>query len=274
MSQQRPFILLTNDDGINSPGLLAAVSALNDLGELLVAAPSTQQTGMSRSAPRPDNARVMPESIQVDGREVTVYAVPGSPAQAVLYAVLFLARRLPDLVVSGINYGENVGGSTTASGTVGAALEAALLGVPTLAVSLETTKDYHYRHGPGVDWGTAVENVRRFATMLLTHEMPFDVDVLNVNIPGDATPDTPWRITRQSRQAYYEVFGSGAQGQPQLDHLDYRVTIHWDALEADSDVSAFAKDRVIAVTPLSVDLTSRTDLAALEKLLRTPTVGD
>jgi 5'/3'-nucleotidase SurE len=92
----------------------------------------------------------------------------GSPAQCVLYGVLDCARRTPDLVVSGINYGENLGNSTLVSGTVGAALQGGDMGIPSLAVSLETKKEYHYNHGQDVDWRAAMHWLRVFAQQALS----------------------------------------------------------------------------------------------------------
>lgn len=263
-----PLILVTNDDGLQSPGLLAAAEALADLGELLIVAPATQQTGMGRSSPIVTNGVVTQSVLRVNGRNLPAYAVPGSPAQSVMYGVLALAERRPALAVAGINYGENVGLSTTASGTVGAALEAAVYGVPALAVSLETVKAYHYNHGGDVDWQVAAGITAQFAAMLLSDRMPFDVDVLKVDVPADATDETPWRLTHQSRQRYYETFRVNASPLPELGHFDYQITIDQATLEPDSDVYAFAVDRVVSVTPLSIDLTSRADFPALRTLLQ------
>jgi 5'-nucleotidase len=279
LSVERPLILLTNDDGIDSPGLVAAAEGLYDLGELLIVAPATQQTGMGRSSPpvADEDGTVNEVLLHVLGYPVKAYALTGSPAQAVTYGILVIAGRRPDLVVSGINYGENLGTSVTVSGTVGAALEAAEYGVPGLAVSLETIKEYHYDLGTDVNWTAATYFTGVFAQALLPspHEagqgrnLPFDVDVLKVDVPADATPETAWRVTRQSRQAYYEVFRAADQpANGNLVRLDYDVRVDWPSVHPDSDIHAFAKDRLVAVTPLSRELTSRTDLVDLERLLR------
>jgi 5'-nucleotidase len=266
---RRPLILVTNDDGITSPGLLAAIAAVTDLGDLMVVAPSVQQSGMGRSAPVPRTGEFVSEShLQANGQQVPAFAVPGSPAQAVVYAVVVLAPRKPDLVISGINYGENLGNQVTGSGTVGAALEAAALGIPALAVSLETDKAYHYRHGADVPWGTAVDVTRRFAQVLLGGVLAPDVDVLNINVPADATPETTWRLTSISRQQYYDVFPIRRSPRPELTDLDYRVVIDRDTLEPGSDIHAFSIERAISVTPLSIDLTSRIRLADLAEMVR------
>ncbi len=143
MSNTKPQILLTNDDGILSPGLWAAAASLSRLGFVTVTAPRDQASGMGRSLPNTSDGIIEEKRVQVNGQEWTVYSVGGSPAQTVLYGVLDVMKRTPDLVVSGINYGENVASGVTISGTVGAALEGSALGIPSLAVSLEADEKYH-----------------------------------------------------------------------------------------------------------------------------------
>jgi 5'-nucleotidase len=265
----RPLILLTNDDGIASPGLAAAAEAVSDLGELLIVAPSTQQTGMGRATPAITGGAVSEETVHALSRDLAAYAVSGSPAQAVIYGVIVLAPRRPDLVISGINHGENPGTCVTSSGTVGAALQAAEFGIPGLAVSLETTKAHHYEYAREVNWSGAMHYARYFARALLQEQLPFDVDVLKIDVPCDATSETPWRITRLSRQPYYEAYRADEQPDDNvLVRLDYGVKIRWSTLEEDSDIYAFARDRIVSVTPLSQDLTSRTNLVGLDQMLR------
>ena len=264
-----PLILITNDDGIHSPGLHAAALALAPLGDLLIAAPLHQHSGAGRSFPNTTSRQIHPQEIALAGEPVTAFAVDGSPAQAVVYALATLAPRLPDLCVVGINYGENLGSGITTSGTVGAALEAASAGIPTLAVSLQTRCQFHHTHSPEIDFEVAAHFVQFFARRLLSPQvmLPFDVDLLKVDVPDDATPDTPWRVTRVSRQPYFELVlpPDGAHGD---DALDYGVRAEWPELEPDSDIYALVRDRVVSVSPVSLDLSSRTDRAAVASLLR------
>ncbi len=265
--------MLTNDDGIHSPGLLAVAEAVCDLGDLLMVAPATQQTGMGRGCPPMIDGKIRQTDVTVGCQAMPAYALTGSPAQTVLYGVLALAPytcgRKPDLVISGINYGENLGTCVTSSGTVGAALQAAEMGIPGLAVSLETDKAFHLHHGQDMDWAAAAAITRHFAGIMLAAQLPFDVDVLKIDVPADATPETGWRITRQSRQPYYRDYApANFTPEGNLALLDYGIEVQWDTLEPESDIYAFAVDRVIAVTPLSQDLTSRGGLADLEQLLR------
>ena len=127
VQSEKPIILFTNDDGIESPGLWAAVAAFRDVGRLLVVAPREQQSGMGRSMPHASEGRIYPYEAPIDCPDCRAYAVDGTPAQAVQHAILELAEDKPALLVSGINYGENTGNGVTISGTVGAALEGASL---------------------------------------------------------------------------------------------------------------------------------------------------
>ncbi len=264
----RRQILLTNDDGIRSPGLWAAAEVLSGLGFVTVAAPRDQSSGTGRSMPSVSDGRIREEHVSVGGKTWTVYAIGGTPAQTVLHAVLELMPRLPDLVVAGINYGENLGSGVTVSGTVGAALEGAALGIPSLAVSLETDTRYHLSHSTDIDFSTAAHFTRLFAAKLLAGFRAADVDVLKVDIPAEATPETPWTLTRLSRVKYFVPI------KPERSRLDepgvvgYRVQVDLDAVEPDSDIHALYVRRMVAVTPLSLDLTSRVDLGELERALR------
>ena len=258
-----PFILVTNDDGIHSPGLHAAVRAVCDLGEVIVAAPRRQQTGASRSYPPVRDKAIYREEIPVNCHTVTAYGFETSPAQAVLAALLDLVPRPPDLLVSGINFGENLGTGVTISGTIGAAIEAASLGVPGLAVSLETPKEFHYQHSDEVDFSAAAAFTRRFAQLVLSGGLPPDVDILKIDVPSDATPQTPWQLVRVSRQRYHVPLPSGRLSLSDQKGIDYAQAIDWETLEPDSDIHALAVGRVVSVAPLSIDLTARVELDTL-----------
>jgi 5'-nucleotidase len=267
-SGERPLILATCDDGIDSPGLRAAVRAVLDLGDVLISSPCTQQTSAGRSLSASYDGAIHQIGYAVDGQQVPAFALYGSPAQAVLYALTELVPRRPALCVSGINFGENVGSGITVSGTVGAALEAADDGIPSLAVSLETDKTYHYQHSEDVDLAGAAYFTRLFAERMLARRMPPDVALLKVEVPRDATPDTPWQVTRISRQRYYRALPSGRHDLNEKRRLDYEMVFDRDTLEADSDIQALLVNHVVSVSPISLDMTSRIALGDLEKLLR------
>lgn len=261
-------ILLTNDDGIQSPGLWAAAQALSTLGFVHVAAPRDQFSGAGRSLPSNSDGVIQIRQVEVNGQTWQVHAVGGTPAQAVQHGVLEILERRPDLIVSGINYGENVGTGVTISGTVGAALEGAALGIPSLAISLETEAHHHFSHSTEVDFSTAAYFTAYFGKLLLAKRFPPDVDVLKVDLPCDATPETPWTVTRLSRKRYFEPLA------PQRTSWDEPARIGYYRNDADfadepgTDVYALQAQRIISVTPLSLDLTSRVELGEFERLLR------
>jgi 5'-nucleotidase len=265
--KERPLVLVTCDDGIESPGLRAAVRAVLPLGDIIVSAPCGQQTGAGRSLPASHDGAIHTVEYEVNGQQIPAYGIHGSPAQAVLYALLEVVPRKPTLCVSGINFGENVGSGVTGSGTVGAALEAADQGVPALAASLETAKEFHYNHSEKVDFSAAMHFTRLFAARMLARRLPTDVDLLKLEVPCDATPDTPWRVTRLSRQRYWRSVPSGRRYLSEKRRLDYDVVVDRATLEPDSDIHAVVVSRVVSVTPLSLDLTSRVSFAELEQLL-------
>ena len=198
-----PLILVTNDDGIDSPGLWAVAEAVSALGEVLVVAPDRQWSGGGRSMPVDVTGHVRNASRGVNGREVTGFAIDASPALAVDHGVIELAPRRPALVVSGVNFGANLGIEVTISGTVGAALETSASGIPALAVSLEMSPDHHLTGDAQADYTACRAFIRYFGDMLLEQSLPADVDVLNVNVPALATEETPWRLTRLSKHRYF-----------------------------------------------------------------------
>lgn len=268
MLYERPLVLFTNDDGIASPGLWAAVDAFCDWADVLVVAPHEQQSGTGRSMPITSKGRIYPAVRRLDGRDVTVYSVDGTPAQAVQHGVIELADRLPSLVVSGINYGENAGNGVTISGTIGAALEGASLGIPSLAISQQTPKDLHLSYSAEVDFSAAAYFARLFGEWLISARCPDDVDLLKVDVPIGATPNTPWRTTRISRRRVYwptrpERVALGDEGR-----IGYQYQSDSAHAEPDSDIYVLLEDGQVSVSPISLDMTSRTDLFRLEQMLR------
>ena len=260
-------ILLTNDDGIRSPGLWAAAGALASLGHVTVAAPKEQSSGMGRSLPSTSSGIIHEEQLEINGQSWTVYAVSGSPAQAVLHATLEIMPQKPDLVVSGINYGENVGLGVTVSGTVGAAMEAASEGFPTLAMSIEAHQQYHLSYSEEVDFSTAAHFTSIFARMLLEKKMPNDVSLLNVNVPSDATPQTAWQVTRLARQKYYDAVAPKRSSWSEIGAVGYKEAAILDDESEDNDVIVLRRKHLVSVTPISLDMTSRVELGEMEKFL-------
>ncbi|HJR80070.1 MAG TPA: 5'/3'-nucleotidase SurE [Anaerolineales bacterium] len=268
MTKSKPQILLTNDDGILSPGLWAAAASLSKLGFVTVAAPRDQSSGAGRSLPNSSDGIIQEQRVQVNGQEWSVFAVGGSPAQTILHGVYEVMKRKPDLVVSGINYGENVGSGITISGTVGAALEAASLGIPAMAVSLEAEAKYHLSYSADVNFLAAAGFTLQIARLLLERKLPQDVHVLKVEVPSDATADTPWQLARVSRQRYYQPVAPERASWDLPAVMMYREAALLENESEDTDVYILRKKRMVAVSPLSLDLTSRVDFGELDTLMR------
>lgn len=268
MNIDKPQILLVNDDGILSPGLWAAAEALSSLGFVTVAAPRVQHSGAGRSLSHMADGRIEPTTLQIGTQTWTCYAVGGTPTQSVQIGIHAILKRLPDLVVSGINYGENPSTDISMSGTVGAALEAAAHKVPALAVSLELANEDWFGYSKEVDFSTAAYFTQFFARLMLDHPMPADVHLLNLNVPAQATPATPWKVTRVSRNRYFNPHLK--EGSP-ADEGQIDSTIRFDPADKSdlgSDVHALKVEKVVSVSPLSLDMTSRVDLHELEDSFR------
>jgi 5'-nucleotidase len=248
--EQRPYILLSNDDGIQSLGLLALREALQQVGEVAVVAPehNWSAAGHTKTLHKPLRAD---ELHLPDGSRAVVTS--GSPSDCVALALLGLLERRPDLVVSGVNLGANVGHDLTYSGTVAAAMEAVIWGITAIAISLDTYDVGRY------------ELAARFAAHLarrLLNERPAKPMLLNVNVP--ALPEDRIRGVRITRlgqrlyrdalvtrhdprgRPYYWIGGEPPSGMP----------------EEGTDIGALLEGYV-SITPLRLDLTDHRAIAQL-----------
>ncbi|MEI8132984.1 MAG: 5'/3'-nucleotidase SurE [Leptolinea sp.] len=269
MIAKRKQILLTNDDSIKSPGLWAAAEALSTLGFVTIAAPREQASGMGRSNPASSDGKIITTELHIGEQVWEVFAVGGSPSQTVQHAILEIMSVKPDLVVSGINYGENVASDLTNSGTFGAALEAAALGIPALATSLQlknVAEDYR-SHSLDFDFSIAAHFTRLMAAFILEQPLPKDVDMLNMVVPHDATMATPIRVTRQSKIRYFSPYAKRLGGWDEGGELAAHIITTADDVEPGSDLYAMLKEKAVSVTPLSLDMTARVSLQELEKSL-------
>jgi len=255
-SEDRPLILLSNDDGVDSAGIAALAAALAGLGTLAVVAPVEEQSAVGHSITIRSPIRAHPWPFDsVDG-EVWARAVSGTPADCVKIAVQRLLPRAPDLVVSGINHGPNTAVNVLYSGTVSAATEATILGIPAIAVS-------HAAWNP-TDFEAAGLAARRLAGRVLETGLPRGV-LLNVNVPaGSAAEVTELRRTRQARARWIEEFEErfDPTGRPY-----YWLGGRFESLDDgdDTDLAAIS-DGAISVTPLHYDLTAYAHLDALSDL--------
>jgi|SRR5271157_511222 len=256
-------ILITNDDGVGSSGLLAAFEAAGSLGEVTIVAPATQQSAVGRSMTLFEPLRISKH--KVNG--ATAYSVSGTPTDAVIIGMFVVMTKKPDLVISGFNIGENLSTeAATTSGTIGAALEAAGQGIPAIAVSISVEDDGdkfadtdHKR-----DYSVAIEVVRRLARCVLDGALPEGVDVLNVNVPANAKPDTEVVITRLARRMYQTRVHHrrDPRGRP---YYWIDGTVVEDAPEG-TDLHTM-KNNMISITPMTLDMTAATDFKGLEKML-------
>ena len=260
-------ILLSNDDGIDSPGLWAASEALSDLGYVTVSAPRDHMSATGRGWQRDADGRITKKKLTVKGQEWDVYAIGGSPAQSITHGLIELVPEIPDLVVTGINFGENLGTDITFSGTVGAALEAAAMGLPALAVSQQITIEDWDNYHQSVDFSTSAYFTKYFAKILLEKKLPFDVDVLNVVVPEGATPDTPWKITKLARSRYFMHYVIREGDLEEKAKIDSHV-LDESEIPPDSDMHTVRVEKMVAVVPISLDLTSRIDPKILDEVLR------
>ncbi len=265
MTDNRPLILITNDDGIASKGLRCAAEACDPLGDLLICAPLVQQSGTGRSMPPTSEGRIFPRELTVNGRTMIAYGVDGTPAQVVQHGLFELAERPVDLVVSGINYGENLGEGVTVSGTIGATLESGSFRVPSIAISLETDPEYYLSLAEHIDFSTSMYFLEMFVRRVLEQGLPPRTRVLKIEIPTHATPQTEWRWTRLSQVRYFLPVKPHRRRPDDPGPMGYEPLSAFDHVERDSDVYAVRVDRVVSVTPLALDLTAPIDLAALPK---------
>ncbi len=236
-----PHILLTNDDGIHAPGLRALAQALEGLGTITIVAPSQERSAAAQSL-------TLRQPIYCDLIAEREYSVEGTPADAMILAFHTLLAEKPDIVVSGINRGGNVGENIYYSGTVGAAMEAAINRVPAVAVSVA------YR-GKEFDFAPAGRFTRELIPLILREGLSPGV-ILNVNVPQDWAGEV--RFTRQSSKITRNLL------QPGTDPRGRRY--YWlseqqfvEGIGPDTDHAAI-RDGAISITPLELDQTHEQSL--------------
>src|SRR5208282_933559 len=236
-----PHIVITNDDGISAPGLRALVKSLEGLGTISVVAPSHERSAAAQSL-------TLRQPIYCDQVAEREWAVEGTPADAMIIALHTLFPTPPDLVVSGINRGGNLGENVFYSGTVGAAMEAAINHIPAIAVSVA-------HKGRGFRFEHAAKFARDLAQLVLAEGMPQGV-LLNVNVP------LVWnggvRFTRQSKKVTRNILqeGTDPRGRSFFWLLEQE---HIEGLDPKSDYAAIF-DGAVSMTPLQLDRTHETSL--------------
>jgi 5'-nucleotidase len=247
-------LLVTNDDGYFSPGIQALAAALAPLGDVIVVAPQTEASAVG-------HALTLRRPLRLEQIGRGVYAVDGTPTDCINIAIAEVLKGPPDLVVSGINKGLNIGDDVTYSGTVAGAFEGALLGYPAIAVSLEFTT--------GVwDFGPAAAAAAGLARALLERPLPAR-SFLNVNVPQGAVKGT--RVAVQAKRNHITKVDrrTDPRGRPY-----FWIEEAEDDWQADprSDHQAI-RDGYIAVTPLQPDLTDHQALRHAEELTLLASAG-
>jgi len=231
-----PNILITNDDGIHAPGLRALAASLQGLGTITIVAPSHERSAAAQSL-------TLRQPIYCDKIAEREYSIDGTPADAMILAFHHLLAEKPDITISGINPGGNLGENIYYSGTVGASMEAAINRTPAVAVSVA------YK-GRGLDFAPAAHLTRALLPMVLREGLPPGV-MLNVNVPQDWTGEV--RITRQSSKITRNVLKPGTDPRGRqyfwLSEQQFK-----EGIEPDTDHAAI-RDGAVSITPLMIDHT-------------------
>ncbi len=245
-------ILLTNDDGIYADGIYALYRALEKIGNVIVVAPLAEQSAVGHGITMSEPLRV--KEVRRKSRSFG-YAVSGTPADCVKIAIRSLLKKKPDLVVSGINLGPNTGFSVLYSGTVSGATEGAILGVPSIAVSLGTftNPDYSY----------AASFAAKLSFKALKNGMPKGT-FLNVNVPGCKRSGIKGvKVTVQGKAPIIESFDKRVDPRKRTYYWLTGEVIDLKA-DDDSDIAAL-KNNYVSITPVQYDLTDRSFMGELRK---------
>ncbi len=249
---KRPYILLTNDDGIFAPGLYALYLAIREIAEVCVVAPVSEKSAVGHAITISDPLRVF--EFEKNG-QFFGHAVNGTPADCVKIAYFALLERKPDLVISGINYGSNTGINVIYSGTVSAATEGAILGIPSFAMSLTTFKDAVFDY--------AAKFAAEMVGKIFEHGLPKGV-FLNINVPN--VPEAEIKgvaITRMSAEMYNDRYDKRIDPR---NHVYYWLT--GTKVEIDEGIATddgAIRHNYVSVTPIHYDLTRHDFMKELEQ---------
>ncbi|WP_432644768.1 5'/3'-nucleotidase SurE [Methanobrevibacter sp.] len=255
--------LISNDDGITASGILASKKAMENLCDTYVIAPETQQSGIGHALTLFEPLRVN-EHVLRDGS--IGYGVSGTPTDAVTIALFEIMDEKPDIMISGINTGFNIGkAELTTSGTLGAAIEAASFGIPTIAISQEVTQDdVKFENGKvEVDFDFAVKMLNKLAKIVLKKGLPEGIDLLNVNVPANPSDDE-FEVVELGNRMYSPVVEQrlDPRGKPYY-WIDGEL---YELNKPGSDGYELRMNQKTTITPLKIDLTS--DLNLIKKWLK------
>jgi len=238
-------ILVTNDDGVRSEGIRALADALRPLGEITVVAPLAEASAIG-------HALTLRRPLRLETISERVYAVDGTPTDCVNIAITSVMRVMPDLVVSGINHGWNLGDDVTYSGTVSGAFEAALLGAPGIAVSLQRTDG-------SFDFTESARAAYLVAQSVLAKGLPSRT-FLNINVP--AGPTNGFKVTVQAKRNHVTKVNERTDPRGQKYFWIEEGQNAWEPHDR-SDFQA-VRDGYISITPLQPDLTAYSVIPAIE----------
>jgi 5'-nucleotidase len=254
-------ILLTNDDGYNAPGILALYKTLRSCHEVILIAPDREKSAVSHGISLNEPMRI--DTISLNGED-QVYAITGTPADCVKLGLSEIFTTLPDLVISGINPGSNTGVNINYSGTIGAAREAALNGVLSMAVSILTK-------GETLDFDGVSRFAARIADNIHDYKLPFGT-FLNINVPGIPIDEVRGiRITRQASNNVSKKFDKRTDPKNRAYYWYARIgntdnDPGTDGTDTDgTDVNALSQN-YISMTPIRCDITDYKAMAELKNL--------
>ena len=251
---KRPLILVTNDDGINAPGIRTLISVIKDIGDVIVVAPNSPQSGMGHAITI--NSTLHSSRITPKNSEIIEYSCSGTPADCVKLAINELMPRKPDLCVSGINHGSNSSINVIYSGTMSAAIEAGIEGVPAIGFSL---LDYSWN----ADFSQSKDFIRKITLNALNNGIPKGV-VLNVNIPAVKKSDIKGvKICRQAKAYWVEEFDKRKNP---LGQEYYWLTGKFVNKDQGEDTDEWAlKNNYISIVPVEFDLTAHHAIQGLNE---------
>lgn len=251
--KEKPVILITNDDGIASPGIRNLIEAVKDLGKIVVVAPDKPQSGMGHAITVAHPLRLHPVTF-FEGIEA--WQCSGTPADCVKLAVDKILKRRPDLCLSGINHGPNHSINVIYSGTMSAAVEAAIENIPSAGFSL-------MNYSIEADFTAARNYVRKVVELMLKHKMDKHT-VLNVNIP--AVEEELIKGIKICRQAYAKYDEDFLERKDPGNHTYYWLTGKFKNMDKGKDTDVWALEHnYVSVVPVQFDLTNYTLKANLEK---------
>ena len=243
-----PLILVTNDDGVYSPGIRRLHEAVRPLGTAVIVAPERDNSAVSHSL-------TMNRPLRVIELESDVYTIDGTPTDCVTIAINKILSRKPDLLVSGINPGGNLGDDISYSGTVSAAIEGTMYDIPSLAFSLDGSPPYNFEVAAAVAW--------KLASMALEFRLPPNA-LLNINIPPLPAGEIGGiRFTRQGRRVYRDAIQETFDPWGRKHFWIGGGSVHWSG-GGGTDEQA-VRSGYISVTPIQLDLTNHSGLDYLEE---------